>query len=637
MQPKDIYALFDRNVPVKLIDCIADLLKYDPDIRLTSLQCLQHPYLLETTPLNNPPGPPTQTTQTTQTPASCRQEARNGVTNGIHSNTGSNTSLPSIAPRNIPPSHSHPNGNPRVHPPALQIPPPHLPDASSTHRTPFYSDSGFASAHSRSTSEYSGDVGYSPHAVQGWLQKGQTYPDDMDVSPQVEAPSQRDYVEGPHHPMDIQSSPMAQEYPSRPAHEPDPPQNGASGHPAPKFPKLSSLGFPKKTTKWGLGMFGHSDKAGQQQLPPVQENLASASTPSLKRRESSSTDSHSLPEMSPVTELPRPLNSEDEKQRNKRIAKELQKEAERQRRLRAEKMQREQARAVMKNQRRLAQTTTKTDILWNVGPHGMPGVPAVSKGKQPAATGPIRQAPSHASSPTINAAGGSFKGASASPAVPSPQDSSATRVNDWQMDSGRLPKARKRDYDDDHSMSSDMHGRMSVISFATVDSDPGPTRLMHRQGAYGMNRMTSMSSLRSSVDDFPTSERSSASLSLEQQLVQDFHLRASVDSSSISDGGSPQPPPMHMLSLSSPIPWQHSHSEMSSTSTVDNRSVGSSRRQPPMSPPPQPQQPGAPHLHLGPRSPYDSGSSQYGPPSPAINPMFKVVRNPPFGDLEWHR
>lgn len=560
-----------------------------------------------------------------------------------------------------------------MHPPSIHIPPAHIPGASSTHRSSFY-DSGFASAHSRTLSEssrqpseYSSDI-YSPRSsdvahteaqraalaqaqaasayaegadrvanINGWLQQGQLQPPDwdaMDVSPQVEPPSQP-YVTAHHHPMDIQTSPMAQEYPARPPVEPEPVQNPVPSHgQSNKFPKL----FGKKHSKWGLGMFGHGDK-NNNSLPPVQESsIASASSPpSLKRRESSSTDSRSLSELSPATDLPRPpqqpLNAEEAKQRKKQLerhAREVQKEAERQRRLRAENMQREQARAVMNNQRRLAQKIPRHELEWLSGPH-LPNR-QWDKGKQPSTTGPIRKAqPYGSSSLTVNAAGGNFTSPTASPAIPSPQDSSSTRV-DWQRESGRLPKARRRDFDDDHSMSSDMHSRMSVISFSTIDSDPGPGRRVTRQGPFGMNRMTSVSSLRSSVDDSFTSGRSSASLSLEQQLVNDFHLRASVDSSSISDGGSPQPPPMHMLSLSSPIPWQnsHSHSDLSGTSTVDNRSVGSSRQQQlssPLSPPPQPRQPGP--FNLGPTSPYESGV--YGPPSPgmapksAINPIFKVV------------
>jgi meiosis induction protein kinase IME2/SME1 len=46
--PRDITSLFDPSVPPRLIECIADLLKYDPTARLTSIDCLEHPYFIET-------------------------------------------------------------------------------------------------------------------------------------------------------------------------------------------------------------------------------------------------------------------------------------------------------------------------------------------------------------------------------------------------------------------------------------------------------------------------------------------------------------------------------------------------------------------------------------------------------------
>ena len=45
--PKDIYTLFDPTIPISLVQCIGDLLKYDPQSRLTSRQCLEHDYFVE--------------------------------------------------------------------------------------------------------------------------------------------------------------------------------------------------------------------------------------------------------------------------------------------------------------------------------------------------------------------------------------------------------------------------------------------------------------------------------------------------------------------------------------------------------------------------------------------------------------
>ncbi|KAL4243465.1 hypothetical protein ABKN59_001243 [Abortiporus biennis] len=650
-QPRDIYSLFDHSVPIQLVHCIADLLKYDPDIRLTSRECLEHPYLQETMHLNNPPGPPTQPAQVSVgQPVYARSAYRNG------NETHSTTSLPSITPRSVPPSHSHPALNPQNH--GIPSPHPvnqHIPDASSSHRSSFY-DPVHARARtisdvSHRPSEYMANGPYTKltdvnrleqqHSVPAqasaerfanvWIQSPvpQNPPRDwdaMDVSPQLETPSES-YVTSSH-PMDIQTSPMVQEYPARPhmesEHIHDSHQETVQSQ-SNKFPKLAALSFGKKHSKWGLGMFGHSDK-NQSSMNGVHESAPSAdSIPSLKRT-SSSVESHSLSELSPIDQVqPPPL---DEKAR-KKAAQRMAEEAERQRRARAMQMQIEQARSVM-NKRRFVEGR---DLTWLSPDQTDPSHDARSyrmgKGKQPApsSTGPIRQVQSYGpTSPTISAAGGNYK---MDPAMHRPV---------YHGESERMSKVRRREYSDDHSMSSsDMQSGMSVISFATVDSDPGPNRARHRPSLYGMSRMTSMSSLRpSSIDDFPSTGRSSASLSLEQQLVNDFHLRASVDSSSISDGGSPQPPPMHMLSLSSPIPWQHSDN---SNTTVDNRSIGSAHQtlsSPIYTPPPLPYHPGAKH---GPPTPYDSQGVYGHPPSPgmapksAINPIFKVPQNfPNTGD-----
>lgn len=434
----------------------------------------------------------------------------------------------------------------------------------------------------------------------------------MDISPQVEIPP-----DGFPHSMDIQTSPMVREHPQRPAVE-DPIQNGANGHmqeaAQQASTKLGKFSFTKKTSKWGLGMFGHGDK-GQQGLPPVQEipGVGSASsTPSLKRTQSSSTDSRSLSELSPLQEVPRIIL--DPKERKKEAAR-IQRDAEKQRRLLAEKTQKEQARAVMEKSKRIRDSSG--DFEWR-STHAVALLHGPSQaytrqmlsGKQPAAAaGPIRQTQSHGVS-SFSAAGGSF----ASPTDANPR-------GDWRRDE-RVAKARRRDYDDDHSMSStDLPSGVSVISFATVDSDPGPARLRHRPSALGISRMTSMSSLGTTMsDEFSPHARSSTSLAMEQQFANDFHLRASVDSSSISDGGSPAVAPLHMLSLSSPIPWAHQE---------NGENTG---ERPSLNIPPQPKHPSG-FQPQGPFSPYEHGqgnglgypSSPGVAPKSAINPMFKVV------------
>lgn len=612
IQPRDIRALFEPTVPLELVECISDLLKYDPDIRLSSQQCVDHPYLVRTTPLNNPPPPPGMAPQS-------NGRVTNGRAARAHSSVSPARSLPSVTPRSIPPSHSHagvskPEFEPSP-PPAI----PHIPEASTSHRASFYdSQAPRPRASSEASSKVTSHVGASSDHSHAWTTYGSDSNwDAMDVS---EVPTDA----YPQH-MDIQTSPMLQEHPNRPPVDdaiqqvhPPPPSN--------KLGKFGSLGFGRKSSRWGLGgMFGHSDK---HQLPSVQEipiNSAE-STPSLKRTQSSSTDSRSLSELSPIQEVSPPVIM-DPKMRKKEAAR-LQREADKQRRLMAEKTQKEQARAVIQKAKRIRDMDPSLahDFEWR-SVHQVLGPSNNVKGKQPAATGPIRQTHSHGTSPFLNAASGSFASAG------------DPHRGDWRRDE-RLSKARRRDFDDDHSMSSaDLPSGMSVISFATVDSDPGPARLRPRPSMMGISRMTSMSSLQTNSlqDDYSSTHshghaRSASSLALEQQFVKDFHLRASVDSSSMSDHsgngpGSPLAPPMHTLSLSSPVPWQRPDGS-SSQGTLDSSQPPPKRSHPPpvtLSLPPVPKHP-ASFQPSGPASPYEHPSPLVAPKS-AINPIFKVVSN----------
>ncbi|KZT44380.1 hypothetical protein SISSUDRAFT_11261 [Sistotremastrum suecicum HHB10207 ss-3] len=382
-------------------------------------------------------------------------------------------------------------------------------------------------------------------------------------------------------------------------------RNSSSATTTQKSGKFGGLSFGGKKSKWGLAsMFGHHEKIHQQNpLPPVDElNVASSSsTPSLKRTQSSSTDSRSLPEMSPTGPTPSVVVTPilDPKQ-VKEEAKRVQKEAEKQRRIMLQKKQRDQARAVMqKRSLVLQQTGTMTDLDWI--DRKRTGVERTEKGKQPM----------YSYSSTIDAAGARFGGEG------NPEPSRRNPDQDEHRH-----KARRRDLDDDHSIgSSDVQSsRVSMISFATVDSDPGP-RLRNRPSAYAITRATSVSSLRSSSGrSFSPSARSSNSL--EQQLISEFNERATFA------GPTASPPPMNGLSLSPTSGhWQGMNEGSYSNSGYHTN--------------------GHPHLTLpplsslnqhqlrapGPGSPYELGTSSHpsspglGPPS-VINPMFQVVSHP---------
>lgn len=608
--PRDIYSYFDPSVPRKLVDCISDLLKYDPDVRLTSRQCLEHPYLIEALPGNVPPMPPALHSQTLPSTPS------KSVSNGIHHIT------PSTSPRHIPPSHSHPSipKSPYHLPSSLH--PSHIPDASSSHRSAFVPSFITSTTHtpnSHKTSEYlhSSDIQEEARAQGGasfgWVGHARSDSDQMEVSsPQAEGPHDG-YHSG--HPMDVQSSPSVPEYRTRRRVEPDHPMPTHDSTPQTQSVKLSSklhFSIGRKHSKWGLSMFGHGEKVHQQSLPPVDEVPGSNSTPSLKRTQSTSSDSPSLAEMQPINGASR----KDAKAIKKEAERQL-REAEKQRRAMAERTQREQARAVMhKRSQMYMQTTTRNDELeWMWQTHAnllnsnQRGATYEDMEKcRLSASGPMRQkgtqASAKVSSPTLNAASGRYI---------NPIDGTLAPAERWGLRDERLAKARRRDFDDDHSMSSsDVHSlsRMSAISFATVDSDPGPPR-SRRPTLFGINRMTSASSLRTgtSFDEFPTSARSSNSISLDHQF-NDFCIRGSVDTTSSASGAS-SPPPLNLLSLSpSPRPWICTDSTSPQSYMI----------------PPMIQYPSSSHKS------YECNGQLYGhPPSPgidpqsAINPIFKVV------------
>ncbi|KAH7883578.1 Pkinase-domain-containing protein [Phlebopus sp. FC_14] len=610
--PKDFFAYFDRSVPRKLVECISDLLKYDPDARLTSRQCLENPYLIEALPQNVPPMPPALHVQTL--PATPSKSQANGVP----------FLTPSASPRSVPPSHSYHSlsKSPYHHPP-------NIPDVASSHRIPFLPSINTSATHtptSHKTTEYANDVRIlrsriSSDIVEEVRTQGgmsPTWPsnhvrvesDQMELSsPQAELLPSEAY-----HAMDVQ--------PSHPPARLDPELTSgkALAHdtvqaPSSRLGKLGSLGFGKNS-KWSLGMFGHAEKV-HRQLEPVDEVPGSSSTPSLKRTQSTNSDSPSVSDVSPA------ITRRDAKA-IKKEAERLQREAEKQRRAMVERAHREQARAVMqKRNQMLLQIPGRNELEWKwahsgslLGVNSRPLYDDLDKGKI-SASGPIRQSQSNVkvSSPTLNAASGRFS---------KPSDGSLVPGDRWVPRDERLTKVRRRDFDDDHSMSSsDVHstGRMSAISFATVDSDPGPTRV-RRPTLYGINRMTSASSLRTgttSFDDFPTSARSSNSISLDHQF-NEFNIRASVDTTS-SLSGTSSPPPINLLSISpSPNSWMHSHNSHESASPHHSSYVN----------PPMIQYPASSHKS------FECNGQLYGhPPSPgldpeaAINPMFKVMPLPP--------
>jgi hypothetical protein len=395
-------------------------------------------------------------------------------------------------------------------------------------------------------------------------------------------------------PLEAQPSPMIQDS--------DPMQEAGASQNQGKLGKLS-LGFGRK---WGRAMFGHGDKSA---LPPVEEmdvSQSAASNGGLHRSNSSSTGGRSVPDVNALAAAAAaaPAGTQDPK-KSKKEAERMAREAEKQRRALAEKTAREQARAVMQKRNQMAEAGRRNfdDNVMNFLPSLPEHDTLDTKGKR-SASGVVRQqhVPAAASSPYAPP-----------PARYASPPGGGERAQWRDPSDDRMNKARRLDWDNDaHTMSSsDVHSvsRLSAISFATVDSDPGPAggRLPRRTSMYGMSRMASSSSLRTSFDDVPQSVRSSASLSLEHQLAEDFGSLVGADGS-----GTSSPPPMHMLSLSPTLrPWHN----------PPDGSGGRGAQRPSYIALPQSRM-SAHHLHPG----DFQGQIAMGPPSPGlINPMFKVV------------
>lgn len=584
-----------------------DLLKYDPDMRLTCRQCLEHPYIAETTPGNIPPGPQVPLQITTNFSSSMLKPS------------ASTPSMNSVSPRTVPPSHSHSPANVKPVFNGNVVGPSH----GTPHRRPFFPQNVDGKGSVRSQVPVSdvleglrlqGDGSVSSHQsaapssvfpaggdriANGWTDESadthQEISDAMDVSP-VSPPRVATELGLP---MDVAPGPGSED-----ASKMASIQDQTS---APQTNTHNRLKLFGKNRKGVLGMFGLGDKGNQSGLPPVDElNVASSSMQPLRRATTSSTGSQSLPDLSPpeeenVTAEPVVLDAKSRKREAQRVAL----EAEKARRALLEKRSREQARAVMQKRNQMNKIR-QGDFEWDsTSASNLLGV------HKPKSKSRSSAAQASSSTATINAAGGRFRSATD---VGSPPDADHMHELEYRT------KARRREFDDDHSMSSSdlpSASRLSLMSFATAESDPVQSRLRQRPNLFGIARMQSSTSLRTSFgDDF--SARSSDSPSFE---LPDHDSRTSMSSyevarSSMSEASSPLP--MQALSLSSP--QQHQAQTLGRHSYITL---------PPL--------PSVPHPHLRaatPSSPYEYG--QFGqiqaqPPSPAIaphsaiNPIFKVV------------
>lgn len=498
----DFYSLFDVSVPRSLIDCIAALLRYEPEARLTARDCLEHQYFIETTPRFSYP-------TSLQIPSGFLGSASSSKSSKLNQ-------LSTLSPRSLPPSHAH---SPAYIKPPFNHSNHSYPNGASpySHRQPFYPQ------------QQNGDVEMI----------------SVEATPVSTSANNRNVQ---HHQQDSYSG-------DRMVLDPPAQQENNASH----SQKSGILGFGRK---WGLGsVFGHNEKSTMQiqsPLPPVEEiTFASRSTPSLQRTPSSSSESRSLPEMSPnapvmlshvppVPPLP-PMDPKKLEKEQKRLAKEAEKEAEKEKHAVQQKLQRERSQAVVRKRQQIEQQASgRSEIEYQSVHSAILAQPAnIERRGKTKTNGAPKDTPSKFPVPpgvvAANSYGGSGYGRreGVSQARVTPATSTMPLLSPDNNPYGHGPRFKRSRDDDDHSVSSqsDVHsvGPMSVISFASVDSDPGPGRSVRKRGStYGFStgRGIATTSSISSLQSYTTSPRTSHSVepsvsalstsSIDAQFVSDF-------------------------------------------------------------------------------------------------------------------
>ncbi|KAL7419283.1 Serine/threonine protein kinase [Cryptotrichosporon argae] len=593
-KPVRFRSLFPESTPQSLVDCIEDLLRYNPYYRMTSAQCVDHPYFHETLPhlQQMPPVP--------RIPFALGQPAAPaaGVQQGL-----------SAPPRQLPPSHAHhahaarpafANGDMRTLPPPVgtpegmvhlghAAPQPHLFDHRDNDSRGFGASALVSQL--RELELPTDELNQYGNRAQAWgdraslrppqwdaasmaSRRPSTYYDDsvfeggsQNVSPNASfiishsgagTPSMRraqDYVNSSNgHVAAYVEQQANQVYDAR---QPSPPQVSPSP-PVPVAPavassKLGTISTGKKK-KWGLSSVfgGGSDRADlaatSPSLPPVDEHGYSGMS-SLKRTQSGS---HPVDRAAATPAVP--LNPKQQKEALKRERREM----EVAKRQAAELRQRERARAVLSKRDQLVEVRGNTELEFGDGqaPAGLESPAPGAAPKSNAAYGQARD-PRYAYGAGGNHSGVSVQSVASQHSVHS-HHSHHSQLSEQALAAQQLyeaslggpgvmssvasrHKARRRDEDDDHSMSSfDRQSLMSrsVLTVGTIDSDPGPRRARHEWtdgSPYGSKRAPSASS--SHLRPHALMSRSNASL--ESQLARDFQARATVAApgSSGSHGG----------------------------------------------------------------------------------------------------
>ena len=529
--PVHFRGLFNENVPQSLIDCIGDLLRYNPKYRMTSSQCIEHEYFHETLP------------HLQQTPPLPRIPFSQGQP--LHRITPPQPHELTAPPRQVPPSHSHhesprpafANGDMRTLPPPIGTPdqtrnifpmhgssgtyepsalvnqlrqldlptedlssyghrPPPSPVASSVYtfggdatvgpaqRTQAWAEEARRasvpyvpptydahSAEALNSSHYA-HVNQSQAKVTAFMQEQQHVQVYEDGTPRQIVPGQNNIPPMPHiPPMDASSS-------------------AAAAAAAASSSKLAALTVGKKK-KWGLSSVFSRDDKSSISLPPVDEHgyASTVGSASLKRTQSGSERSSAVQPLQPVASVPSAPSPVDDPKKAKKEAELARREADKAKREAAARMQKERARAVMlKRQQLLAEQSGVKDPQvehvsgFTVAPEAKPAAPAQpALGQGPhrlhhSSSRDLRQTSAHPMSQSATSVRSHESRLSVAPGSlhsgHSQSHPSLPLREPHEMSSRH--KARRRDEDDDHSMSNFDQNSLrsrSVLTVGTIDSE----------------------------------------------------------------------------------------------------------------------------------------------------------------------
>lgn len=535
-------SLFSSRVPSELVDCIEDLLRYDPANRATTRDCLKHPYFLKVAPRLQPIK--NRAPVAVATPAPQADTAHLGSVD------------PTAARQALPPSHSNMPGE---HRPAFgegQIP-------SNLQRIPFYRPQP-PGANVSATRQEAAD-GNAPHFYRAGARDASQYPAFPESASMYSMASQQ-ASRPPENGSSLRPD-MPPEH--RQAFAPRPSEEytvGAAANQQPPERKGWGMTFPSVFSNSSTGMHGHAQD-------PNAGAASNSRGPSLAlpRPMQSGAFGSADAGKPPMDTVAPPTDPKKAKKEAEKAAK----QAEKAKRLAQEKAARDRARAVMQKRHQiLASSENKEQVEWlsNAAPTDWKSEKA--RGKQPLQS---NLSPTH--SPR-------------SPSGLSPSEGPGFMVQQQQqpyVSSGYMatsPGMQPRPLFGNAGPYPHIMGEMrdngrpgSVQSYATGDSDPGPQGTRPRPPHPAMHRQNSASSLSSGLDAFaqdPSHQYHHAGSveslrsgndarsisSLDPQLVSNMEAMTAAERHS----GSVSPAPAHLVGTRTSVSRQSTRSRSRASS-----------------------------------------------------------------------